>query len=275
LNCEKLPNNKIGGGPGANALYKLNQTGIPGNLSKVGYVDANAELYTYPSDNVMYGDNFIEHLGYDSAGGDIQGASYGNATLDNCKATCFDNDSCAGFVYNTETTTCYPKSTIGTKTMNPNGNLYVRTQKPKTFPKGVSSKINNVDSIKYQNYIDNPKAIDGTYGFNSVKTQQLEQTKGKMDLLSNQLNSGTKTYADNNKDVNDRIAANIKAVEGFSGGYLNQLDEARTKIDTINKTANNIVNNSEIVVLQRNYEYLLWSILAIGTVLISVNVARK
>ena len=277
LNCEKLPNNQIGGGPGANALYKLNEMGIPGNLAKVGYVDANADLYTYPSDNVIYGNNFIEHLGYDSAGGDIPGASYGNATLDQCKASCLSNESCAGFVYNTETTACYPKSAIGNKTMNSNGNLYVRTQKPKTFPKGVSSKINYVDSVKYQNYIDNPKAIDGTYGFNSVQTQQMEQTKAQMGLLSNQMNSGTKTYAADNKEVNNRIAANIKAVEGFTsnGGYLTQLSDARKKINNINKTANNIVNNSEIVVLQRNYEYLLWSILAIGTVLISVNVARK
>ena len=277
LNCEKIQNNKMGGGPGANALYKLNETGIPGNLSKVGYVDANSELYTYPSDNVVFGDDYIEHLGYDSAGGDIQGASYGGATLDNCKASCSGNEECAGFVYNTETTACYPKSAVGNKTMNPNGNLYVRTQKPKTFPKGVSSKINNVDSIKYQNYIDNPKAIDGTYGFNGVQSQQLDQTKTKMDLLSNQLSGGTKTYMENNKDVNGQIAANIKAVEGFTskGAYLVQLENTRKKIDNINKTANNIVNNSEIVVLQRNYEYLLWSILAIGTVLISVNVARK
>ena len=275
LNCEKLPNNQMGGGPGANALYKLNEIGIPGNLSKVGYVDANSELYTYPSDNIVHGDNFIEHLGYDSVGSDIPGASYGNATLDKCKTSCLSNESCTGFVYNTETTACYPKTVIGAKTMDPMSNLYVRTQKPKTFPKGVSSKINYVDSVKYQNYIDNPMAIDGTYGFNSVQTQQLVQTKAKMDLLSNQMNSGTKTYMDNNREVNNRMAANIKAFEGFTGGYLNQLDETRKKINNITKSANNIINNSEIVVLQRNYEYLLWSILAIGTVLISVNVARK
>ena len=275
LNCAKLPNNQMGGGPGANALYKLNEIGIPGNLSKVGYVDANSELYTYPSDNIVNGNDFIENLGYDSVGGDIQGASYGNATLDKCKTSCLSNETCAGFAYTPENNVCYPKSAIGTKTMNPGSNLYVRTQKPKIFPKGVPSKINYVDSLKYQNYIDNPKAIDGTYGLNSVQTQQMEQTKVKMDLLSNQMNSGTKTYADNNKDVNNRIATNIKTVEGFTGGYLNQLDETRKKINNINKTANNIVNNSEIVVLQRNYEYLLWSFLAIGTVLISVNVARK
>jgi hypothetical protein len=248
LNCEKLPNGQMGGGLGANALYKLNEMGIPGNLAKVGYIDANADLYTYPSDNVIYGNNFIEHLGYDSAGGDIQGASYGNATLDQCKASCLSNESCAGFVYNTETTACYPKSAVGNKTMNSNGNLYVRTQKPKTFPKGVSSKINYVDSVKYQNYIDNPKAIDGTYGFNSVQTQQMEQTKAQMGLLSNQMNIGTKTYAADNKEVNNRIAANIKAVEGFTsnGGYLTQLTDARKKINNINRTANNIVNNSVI-----------------------------
>jgi hypothetical protein len=37
----------------------------------------------------------------------------------------------------------------------------------------------------------------------------------------------------------------------------------------------NIVNDSDIVVLQKNYDYLFWSILAAGTVLITMNVIKK
>ena len=277
LNCIKTPDNKIGGGVGANALYKLNETGFKSNLSKLGYVNPNAEVYTYPSDNVAPGDDFLEHLGYDSVGNDIQGASYGNATLDNCKSTCLNDATCAGFAYTPENNACYPKNEIGAKTLNQSSNLYVRSHKPKTLPSGVSSKINNVDSIKYQNYVSSGNAIDNSYGFNSVRQQQLDQTKAKMDLLSNQLINATSNYSSGNGIVNQQISSNIKAVEGFTkgGGYLTQLNETRRRINDINTNADKIVNNSEIVSLQRNYEYLLWSILAIGTALISVNVMRK
>jgi hypothetical protein len=276
LNCDKIPDNKMGGGVGANALYKLDETGFKSNLSKLGYVNPNADVYTYPSDNLSPGDNFTEHLGYDSVGHDIQGASYGDATLDKCKSSCLNDATCAGFAYTPENNVCYPKNEIGSKTLNKSSNLYVRSHKPKTLPTGVSSKINNVDSIKYQNYASSGNAIDNSYGFNSVNQQQLDQAKAKMDLLSNQLINSTGNYSSGDNAVNQRISANIKAVEGFTNsGYLTQLNDTRKRINEIDKTTYKIVNNSEIVSLQRNYEYILWSILAIGTVIISMNVVRK
>ena len=37
----------------------------------------------------------------------------------------------------------------------------------------------------------------------------------------------------------------------------------------------NILKDSDIVVLQKNYDYLFWSILAAGTVLVSMNIVKK
>jgi hypothetical protein len=42
-----------------------------------------------------------------------------------------------------------------------------------------------------------------------------------------------------------------------------------------NKNIDNILNDSDIVILQKNYNYLFWSILAAGTVLVSMNLARS
>jgi len=36
-----------------------------------------------------------------------------------------------------------------------------------------------------------------------------------------------------------------------------------------------ILNDSDIVVLQKNYSYLFWTILATGTVLVTMNIAKK
>jgi len=276
LNCNKMPDNNMGGGVGANALYKLDEMGFVGNLSKVGYVNPNADVYQYPNDNIAPGNVFVEHLGYDSVGHDIEGASYGNATLDKCKTSCLDDATCAGFAFTPENNVCYPKNEMAGKTINSSSNLYIRTKQPKTLPKGISSKINNVDSIKYQNYVSNSNAIDGSYGVNSVQQQQLEQTKAKMDLLSNQLIGAADKYSSGSGTVNQKIASNIKAVEGFTNnGFLTQLKNTRKKIDEMAKNDNNIVRNSDIVVLQQNYEYVLWSILAIGTILITMKVIRN
>jgi hypothetical protein len=38
---------------------------------------------------------------------------------------------------------------------------------------------------------------------------------------------------------------------------------------------NRILDDSDIVVLQKNYDYLFWSILAVGAVIISMNIVKK
>ena len=43
----------------------------------------------------------------------------------------------------------------------------------------------------------------------------------------------------------------------------------------MSENMNNIVSDSDIVVLQKNYNYLFWTILATGTVLISMNMIKK
>ena len=40
-------------------------------------------------------------------------------------------------------------------------------------------------------------------------------------------------------------------------------------------SVDNILNDSDITVLQENYAYLFWSILAVGTVLVTMNVSKK
>ena len=123
------------------------------------------------------------------------------------------------------------------------------------------------------------KEISDSYGLKnttSVQRQQLEQLKSKLNLLSNQMVSSTGKLSSGETDVNQRIQSNIQGVEGFTNnGYLTQLKETQEKINNYTRNMDNIVNNSEIVVLQHNFEYLLWSVLAIGTVILSMNIIRK
>jgi hypothetical protein len=66
--------------------------------------------------------------------------------------------------------------------------------------------------------------------------------------------SGIDKYLQNIKDTNREI----KSVVGATTGGLQ-----------------NILKDSDIIVLQKNYDYLFWSILAVGTVLVSMNIVKK
>ena len=61
--------------------------------------------------------------------------------------------------------------------------------------------------------------------------------------------------------------------------YVQDIKETNTKIKTIaGQTTGglqSILKDSDIVVLQKNYDYLFWSILAAGTVLVTMNIVKK
>jgi hypothetical protein len=59
--------------------------------------------------------------------------------------------------------------------------------------------------------------------------------------------------------------------------YIKDLSNINQQIQYM-KTGNNmnhILEDSDIVVLQKNYNYLFWSVLAAGTVLVTMSVAKK
>ena len=69
--------------------------------------------------------------------------------------------------------------------------------------------------------------------------------------------------------------AQIKANERGVEEYLQDLSSNNDKIDLFSTSIENILSDSDIVVLQKNYDYLFWSILATGTVVVAMNIVKK
>jgi hypothetical protein len=95
-------------------------------------IDANHTVLwstqTHEDNKDQYSNSYTELQGNDSAGYDIPGAMYANASVEDCKTTCNNNTDCAGFVFSQNV--CYPKTSamypIGAKQPNPVADLYVR-----------------------------------------------------------------------------------------------------------------------------------------------------
>jgi hypothetical protein len=80
------------------------------------------------------------------------------------------------------------------------------------------------------------------------------------------------------KGTNSAENQSSQNVTGLNN-YLTDLNNTNSKSNLIDgETSGNIQNilkDSDIVVLQKNYNYLFWSILAAGTVLVSMSVVKK
>jgi hypothetical protein len=277
--CQKMSDGQMGGGVGANAIYGFNQVGIPSNIGQLAYVDANSYIYNYPDNNASYGNTYTEiSQGMDTPGNDIPGAAYSNATVESCQTSCNNIPGCAGIVTNAAGNVCWPKTSSmypysTDLTTNPDRNIYVRNKTPVTLPIGVPDTITNIDSIQYQNYV-NGGTLRGEYGLaylTSVQQQQLEALTSQLELLAEQINSYTDTFNTNTESAEVQMNKNMKGLKG----YITDLTVTDSKINKFGTQMDNILNDSDIVALQKNYDYLFWTILAAGTVLVAINLVRK
>jgi hypothetical protein len=278
-NSQTMADGNTGGGQGATAIYKLTDTGIPSNLGKLGYIDENAELHNYPSTNAELVDAYSKVPDTDSGGSDYQvnGAYiYGNATVEDCENTCNSYDDCYGFV--TYNGVCYPKTSgmsyNGTGVL-PGGTLYTRNKVPSTVPSGASNTVINTDTVSFKNYA-NGGELAKEYGLtrilnSSPEQAQLSQMEVNINALANEISSLSGQFETNYAQVGKQINKNIKETDV----YLSKLQKTKHSIQNMTTGISNVLENSDIVVLQKNYDYLFWSVLAVGVVLVSVNVVKK
>ena len=279
-NCQQMSDGNTGGGVGANALYNIGEVGVQSNMGKLAYIDQNSELHTYPSTNTQFTNSYTELTGTDSPGNDISGASYGNATVEDCQNTCNNSATCGGFSFSNATNTCYPKTSAmypnGQSQPNANVDLYMRNPIPLNPPIGVPNTTNNTDSITFQNYV-NGGTLSASYGLSnatSAQQQQLAQLQTQLDSLTSQMNTYTNKFGQGSQTAASQMNANVAGVKN----YLTDLTQTREQITETSSGMNgvdNILQDSDIIVLQKNYDYLFWSILAAGSVLVAMNIVKK
>ena len=75
--------------------------------------------------------------------------------------------------------------------------------------------------------------------------------------------------------INNTTGLNSKTIEANIQKYNDVIAEMSEFTDIRENNISNIVKESDIKVLQENYGYMFWSILAIATVIVTMNIMRK
>ena len=278
-NTNNNTNSWMGGGVNSNAMYNMGIQAQLKNLGMLGYVDSDSNMYTYPSSNQEYNNQYTTIPNATSSGNDIQGASLSNTTLETCQSACNGNSSCGGVVFDSDGNNCYPKTSdiypFGSS-MEPSSSatIYVRGMQPSS---SVSQTTNGMDSITFNNYINkgtlnNPNQFQhGLSNATTAQKNQLSQLQDMLNLLSSQIASLTSQFQSGATKTQTQLETNSSGIKT----YLTDISKNTSKMkEHVNNNVQNIVNDSDIMVLQENYKYLFWSILAAGTVLVAMNLNR-
>ena len=280
-NCKLMADGNMGGWVNGNALYEIDKQSYPKDLFKLAFIDPDSELRDYPSDNSQYSTSYTK-IPSTYAKNDIPNAAL-STDLNTCQSICDGNPECTGYNFSegddhgTPYTMCMPKqgdlSASISPTIMPTMDLYARNKMPQKAPAGASTQTKNIDSIMYNGYIaggevDMTRKLPTSTPAQKAKLAELQNT---LDGQSQQLSDLTTKFDTGSSSAWQQSQKNISGTQQ----YLSEFKSTNDKITTFSTNVANILRDSDIVVLQKNYDYLFWSILATGTVLVAMNVVKK
>jgi hypothetical protein len=234
---------------------------------------------------LTYSNEYVLYNGYDSGGNDI--TSLQLADQNSCELECNKNNDCAAYVYQPTTTTCWLKNKnaypVGKKQANSTLTLGVR--KPKT--KNINETI-NVDTIKYNSYVKGQPIDTNTQLNISVVSkedlQQLETIETKMSSLGNDIAAKMEKLQTKDKQIYEKLDMDAEQFKKNLAMYKNINKKIREtkysgKVEGMQNMdmsdLDGMVTHSDLIVLQENYNYILWSILAVGILTITLNAMKK
>lgn len=263
------PNDKLGGETSYNAIYNIGAQGYKQNIGQLGFVDQNNEIHNFPSTSIKFTNTYTLFPNIISNGNDLQDMSANN--MNTCKTVCDNSANCVGYVYDMSDNKCYLKNS----NMFTNGDFQLASSNFTTYLKNIDFSGNvsdfsgnpvNIDSSTYQSYKNG-----GEYLSRDSQNNKLDELKTQLAKLSQQINNYTNKYNDNAISAVNQYKKNHDRITELDNNYkniLNQINDDKTNM-------NNILSDSDIEILQKNYDYLFWTIIAIGTVLVTMNIVKK
>jgi hypothetical protein len=277
----------------------MDNIGYKNNLGNVGYIDKDAILHQYPSKMLGNSTEYSIYDNFDSWGNDIIAMKTNG--IDGCKTECNANDQCAGFAFEKASNICYLKnSSMYPKSVRQTTNKFsLGVRKPKVINSNTNTNMTEIDSIRYENYQKGDNITPTTQFNQPVMTEnlriQLEQNKTKQANILNQIADKMKKMYAHDQNLprkmnmtNDEFKNQIKQYDNVNISASKLLN---TNNSNSNSNSNSNVNegmqnlnlddingmllDSDMRILQENYGYIFWSILAVGLLTVTMNVIKK
>ena len=280
--CTKSLDGKTYGNNGINAIYQMNQLGDPSVVGKMGYVDFNSKVTEIPDSMIELETTYNKYDNYGTTSKSIY--TLQNATYDSAADKCNSSSSYYGFTIDSSTNVAqfYGKDIINpsTRILQPNTTLYIRNQSIKNLNSACNKKVTTIDSAQWKNYVKNSgymtpsttcdlsDAITGaSKKSDKIQAQIIATAKRIVAILTN-LNKQSAT-------INNTTGLNTNTIQANIQKYNDVIVQMGEFTDVRENNIGNIVKESDIIVLQENYGYMFWSILAIATIIITMNIMRK
>ena len=258
------PNN-LGINDKTNAWNEINNKGANKNdMGKVAYIDENLVRHDYS--NSIVSTIYQQWNNFTSQGNDL-GVPVSGGTQKDCESKCSGTTECKGYVWDGETQTCYPKSSIYPKaSRTPRINHTLVSKIP--VPSGACNMTPvPVDTVTFSSFENGKQMTDV-----SPCSASLMVSKGDMSEI---VESNKNLTNDNISTIND-INASIAEIERQNKTWSkNQMvleqnqnkKEGMANMDDINGA----YHNSKLYVASENYMFDALALIALGVTFVTAS----
>ena len=309
--CPQDKEVRYGANNNINSIYEINEIGVPSNLGKLAFIDNDGIAHPYSTTSGMigsYSNNYTRYDNFDSPS-DLQTAdssmessgssSTNNNSPDSCMTACNNTEGCAGFVWaqNDSGNKCRLKNSNmfpNSQRIPSNGyTMYVR--KPQINNGDMCSKeIVDIDTLQYENYV---KGTDMTPDMSVCKDTvisdatrtQIEELQTKMAMKAQEISAKIQELYERDQDVFNKMNVNDAELKKNISTYMRTvMGDKKSKITAADvnngnkegmqnldmNDVNGMLADTDLRILQENYSYILWSVLAVGLLTITINVMK-
>jgi len=280
--CNAGKDGKMYGAPWTNPIYDTTDMGVVGNMGKLGYVDADSNLKEYPASMIGMGDTYKMFPNFDSPGNDLPNMPKPNSTLATCRVECTNSTDCRGAVFDTSSKNCWlkDKNIYPNSIKTPQENLMLLIRNPSIIgAKSCNKDIKDIDSLQWNKYVNNgskmmPDEKCGLATDIDELKKLLDELKGKLAILAEKITEKMEILQNENSTINNKMVTDQKQMNDNLITYQKINNELKNYKVVSYQNINGMLNDTDTIVLQENYQYIFWSVLAIGLVIITMNNVR-
>ena len=277
----KTNDGQTAAGPGGNAFYELKGQSQRNEFGKLAYIDDNNQVREYPNKDFNFTDEYTELNDVNWAPGNNIGDEISNTNEEDCKQSCNQKKNCAGFVINGSN--CWLKNAKSRPlnlSISRGTTTYQRNKEPRRRPPGIEGGANPISTTQFHalNLGNSPHLnMNEKYGLakvNAVYESKLSNLENRLKAISSEMGENDEIYHLNSKKVINQMNQNQKGTNDNMKLYFNMLAKIK-ELSSQLPNQERIASETDIIVLQENYRYTLYSIIAIGAVVVLLNLPKK
>jgi hypothetical protein len=264
-----------------NAVYSVPKVDAA-QIGEVGYITNDLQLRQYPSGMVKKGGKEYFSIGNYSSSDEL--ATLSNVSLSDCKNECNKNNKCYGFSYNktAKTATLYGENMYGVNTngkriFNEDLELFIRS-KIIDNNDSCNKEVNSITGVEWNAYnkgdVMSKDTLCQVADYIENQRQITEKEGEKLKNIGKEMKSELTKLTNEEKKLVNNMGFNVDKLSK----QLIDYNDTQYSLEHANKHNANLSAMNEDTNLRmqsENYQYLLWSILAILIIIYGIRSSRS